>query len=302
MSDRSRIDRRQLLAGLAAGAAGISALTASGNAGATHDAYDPDLKRGYTRTRFGLVHYWLSGGGPFLTLLHQASQSSNEFAPIAPYLADNYRVLAIDMVGHGRSDEPDHELTAEEYMEAAMAVLDDLGIEKTHLVGHHSGAMMAMGIAADHPERVDKVVLSGIGKRDEERIKAFFETPLTRDLPVDAEGDFLAKTWSVYRSMSAPMTPPEVTFLPFMVGLEARIRTYDAHYAILRWNEAEARARLKHTVLLLEGQYDFYVNDQEALLAEMPGSSREYIPDCGAFMFHEKPGEIAEVILRYLDA
>ena len=269
---------------------------------ARHAAYDQELRRGYTRTRFGLVHWWMTGRGPFLTLLHQASQSADEYSLIAPFLSDSYRVLAIDMPGHGRSDNPSHELSVEEFIEATFAVMDDLGIDRTHVVGHHSGASLAIGIAAEQPERLDKMVLSGVGIRTEERTQAFFNTPLTRDLPIDTDGDFLSKTWDVYRRMSAPETPPEVSFLPFLVALQARIRTYDAHYAIMRWDRQSYVDRVDRSALFLEGEFDSFVYRQEDMMKHLPGSSRKFIEGCGAFMFYEKPEAIAEVLLEYLDS
>jgi len=265
-------------------------------------AYDSSLQRGYCQTPFGQVHYWITGKGPYLTMLHQASQSADEYATTAPLLAESFQVLAIDMPGHGRSDDPDHELSADEFITATMAVLDDLGIDRTHIVGHHSGVSLGIGIAADFPERVDKLILSGVVTQTPKWTKAFFEKPMTRDLPIDADGDFLLKTWEVYRSMSAPGLSGKLTFLPFLVGLQARLRPYDAHHAILRWDRNAAIARLKIPVLLLQGEHDSFVCDQDEILQQLPGSAHTLISDCGAFMFYERPEACARAILEYLSA
>ena len=263
-------------------------------------AYDSSLRRGYCQTSFGQVHYWTTGAGPHITMLHQASQSADEYAATALFLADSYEVLAIDMPGHGRSDDPDHELSADEFIAATMMVLDILGIERTHIIGHHSGVSLGIGIAVDFPERVGKLILSGVVTQTPEWTKAFLEKPMTRDLPMDADGEFLLKTWEVYRSMSTPGLSGNLTYLPFLVGLQARLRPYDAHYAILRWDRDAAMARLKIPVLLLEGEHDSFVCDQEELLRQLPGSEHTLIPDCGAFMFYERPDACARAILDYL--
>lgn len=265
-------------------------------------AYNSSLRRRYCRTPFGQVHYWTTGSGPHLIMLHQASQSADEYAATAHYLAEFHEVLAIDMPGHGRSDDPDHELSADEFIAATITVLDSLGIERTHIVGHHSGVSLGIGIAADFPERVDKLVLSGVVTQTPEWTKAFFERPMTRDLAIDTDGDFLLKTWEVYRSMSAPGLSSNLTFLPFLVGLQARLRPYDAHYAILRWDRDAAIARLNKPALLLQGEHDSFVCDQKEILQQIPGSKHALIPDCGAFMFYERPEACARAILEYLSA
>ena len=90
-------------------------------------------------TRFGAVHYWSAGSGLPLLLLHQSAQSSDEYLGIVSYLTDRFRVVSLDLPGHGVSDTPDHELGVNEYCEAVMSVLVTLVVEETRIPGHHGG-------------------------------------------------------------------------------------------------------------------------------------------------------------------
>ena len=83
-----------------------------------------NFTRAYASTRFGQLHYWTTGEGPLLVLIHQCCHSAEEFAYAAPFLAPHFKVLAIDLPGHGESDDPDHELEVQEFGEAILAVLD----------------------------------------------------------------------------------------------------------------------------------------------------------------------------------
>lgn len=298
MQEPSSLNRRQLLQALALAGAGLGSVASAATSGP--HGVDPRLRRGYSRTRFGLVHHWITGHGPFLLAVHQSAQSSEEYAAVAPLLGESFRVIAIDLPGHGRSDTPDHEPTMDEYIEATMAVLDDLGIRRTHVVGHHGGCDVALGLSVKQPERVDKVVFSGAGLPDRERALQAVDTPMTRDLPIDADGEFLAKTWKVYRKMSAAKTPPEISFLPFLVSLQARLRPYDMHRAAYLWDSMPALERFHKPTLLIKAAEDMYSGNTEGLHEYLKGSKLTVLPDCGAWLFYERPEACAKAILDYL--
>jgi pimeloyl-ACP methyl ester carboxylesterase len=258
------------------------------------------ISKDYCPGPFGNLHFWQTGSGPVLLLLHQASQSSAEFLSIAPMLADSFHVLAIDYPGHGQSDDPDHELQPAEYSASIVAVLDALGLSGAHICGHHSGGLLAIDLAVNHAARIDRVILSGLGERSDAAIAAVLDTPMTRDLPVDDAGDYLRNTWNVYRTMSSPGIPPETTFEFFTVGLAARSRPYDAHYAMMRWDRDEVLREMKNETLLLCGSHDLFAENPRSLLELIDNASFEEIPGGGAFLFYEQPAACADSIRKFL--
>ncbi len=257
-------------------------------------------QKGYAKTSFGLVHYWSMGEGTVLLLVHQSAQASNEFLHVAPLLADSFRVLAMDLPGHGASDDPDHELTVDEYTAAVVEVLDELAIDRVHALGHHGGAYIALNLALEHPQRVDKTVFSGAGTLPQVEIDAILNMPMSRDLPMDEEGEFLLKTWAVYRKMTAPGVSVHTTFQPYLVALDARTRPYDMHYSVLRWDNEAALSRHTHPTLLIRGEEDAYAGDVEAVDAMLEDSRYVTIPGGGAWLFYEQPEACARVIHEFL--
>jgi len=258
-------------------------------------------KKAYCTTAFGDVHYWHAGTGPVLLMLHQASQSSAEFAAIAPMLADHFTILALDYPGHGQSDDPDRELLVPDFSAAVVAVLDELAIDRAHVCGHHSGGFLAIDLAVNHKDRIEKVIMSGIGIRTEENVRAVLERPMTRNLPIDTDGEFLARSWDVYRQLSSPGVPAETTFNWFIVGLEARRRPFDAHFAVLRWDRDPVLQQLRKRTLLICGEFDPFAEAPERLLDVIPDSRLVHIAGGGAFLFYEKPAECAQEILEFLE-
>jgi len=258
------------------------------------------MNRKLLATRFGHVHYWCAGSGPTLLLLHQAAQSSNEYLAIAPLLAENYRIVSLDYPGHGGSDTPDHELGVQDYCEAVTAVLDDVGVEQAHVLGHHSGGILAVTLANANPIRFDRLILSGAGISDPAVADLLLNNPMTRDLPIDADGEFLQKTWAVYRKMSAPGASPDTAFLSFIVGLKARLRPYDMHYELVRWDYEREWRQLRHHTLLIKAEHDHFSGDVAGLDAALPNSRMVEIPDCGPWLFYEQPGAIASAVEQFL--
>jgi len=116
-------------------------------------------------TRSGNVHILDIGEGDVILLIHGSTGSIADWQEsIAYQLAESYRVVAFDSYGFGLSERKDpSEYGHALWEQQAIDVLDALGIEKAVILGHSAGAMTAVLLGADYPERVRGVVLSGHG-------------------------------------------------------------------------------------------------------------------------------------------
>ncbi len=119
----------------------------------------------FLTTRSGEVHILDVGEGEVILLIHGSTGSIADWQEeIVERLAGSYRVVVFDSYGFGLSERNDsfdygHAL----WTQQAMDVLDALEIEQAVVVGHSAGAMTAVLLAADHPERFRGVVLTGHG-------------------------------------------------------------------------------------------------------------------------------------------
>lgn len=110
-----------------------------------------------TPTGGGLPLVMLHGGGP------GASAWSN-FGTALPGFAEQFRTLLVDQPGFGGSDKP--EVVGNYYRHSAdyvIALLDELGIDRVHLLGNSLGGGTAMRLALSYPDRVGRLVLMGPG-------------------------------------------------------------------------------------------------------------------------------------------
>jgi pimeloyl-ACP methyl ester carboxylesterase len=119
------------------------------------------MKRGYASIKSGQVHYAEAGEGAPLLLLHSAPRSSRAYRLLLPQLAPHFRAIAPDLPGFGMSDALRGKVTMEALGDAMVEFLGALGIGKAHVFGYHTGNKVAAAMAADHPQRLEGLVLCG---------------------------------------------------------------------------------------------------------------------------------------------
>ena len=100
---------------------------------------------------------------PTLLLLHAAMGSSRRWYAAVPALARHYRVVRMDLRGHGSSQVPPPSslLTMERLVHDVTELLDHVGEESVHVVGNSAGGYVAQNLAMTSPERVRSLVLFG---------------------------------------------------------------------------------------------------------------------------------------------
>ncbi len=147
------------------------------------------------------------GEGQPVLLLHGFPDSAHLWRRQVPALVGaGMRVVAPDLRGFGESDKPasvgDYALSHS--VTDVIAVLDHLGIERTHVVGHDWGAGVAWLLAAFDPARVDRLVAMSVGHPNarrrrsiEQREKAWYQ--LLFQFPGVAEELLMRKDWELFR-------------------------------------------------------------------------------------------------------
>lgn len=100
-----------------------------------------------------------AGSGDVVLLLHGLGASRTAWDAQLLALGDGWRAVAWDCPGYGVS-EPPRRWDLPTLADAAVALLDRLGVRRAHLVGHSFGGMVALHTALDHPDRVDRLVLA----------------------------------------------------------------------------------------------------------------------------------------------
>jgi pimeloyl-ACP methyl ester carboxylesterase len=111
------------------------------------------------------IHFTVHGAGDVVVLQHGLLLDCKSWdqGGIVKALTDRFRVVCIDSLGHGLSDKPfDAGLYGQEERAGdVVAVLDAIGCERAHVVGHSMGGWIAVGLAKFRPERLASLVVGG---------------------------------------------------------------------------------------------------------------------------------------------
>ena len=139
--------------------------------------------------------------GPVVLLIHGYTDNARDWVPLIPFLSPRYRLIALDIRGHGASDKPECCYSRLDFAFDVRLLMDALHVRRADVVGHSLGSIIAQTLAEFWPERVRKVVLiaSTGGPRAGAAAKppAFDFVAQIRQLkePIDPDSPFMIAWW-----------------------------------------------------------------------------------------------------------
>ena len=106
-------------------------------------------------------HYEEAGAGEPLILLHGNGESCEYFSRQISYFKENYRVIAVDTRGHGKSPRGTAPFTIRQFADDLYAFMRRRGIDKAHILGFSDGGNIALTFVLRYPACVDRLILNG---------------------------------------------------------------------------------------------------------------------------------------------
>lgn len=207
------------------------------------------LHRGYADTPLGQLHYAETGTGRTVLMLHQAPRSLDEFAEVQAELGGGCRAVAMDLLGFGMSPPLAAPQTIEAMGGSVTALLDALGVDTAVLFGHHTGAAVALEVAARTPDRVEALVLSSMPWVGPER-RARGGGVGVDDAEQRDDGSHLAELWSL-RQPYYPTGRPDLLDRFIRDALVSGIDPAEGHRACDRYVMDERIGLVRCPVLVL---------------------------------------------------
>ena len=208
--------------------------------------------------------YKVSGEGQPLILITGFASAQNMWYSQVRAFSKQYRVVTFDNRGFGKSDKPAWPYTTNMLAGDTIALMDHLGIKKAHILGGSMGGMAAQEIAIEHPERLDKLILSSTsagGKRLQDVFYGLIEaaTPGWNRSRSDLASANLQKFMVAMASRSFNGTLYQVLVMP-LVRLQAKLGRVKVPVgqleAMLSHNALERLDRIQAPTLVLTGSQD----------------------------------------------
>lgn len=260
--------------------------------------------------KFGLDE---RGEGPPIILLHGFTGSRRSWAGIAERLAEEHRVVAIDIIGHGESDAP-----ADASRYAFTRALDDLagivrarGIGKAVWLGYSMGGRLALGLALRYPELVSALVLesasAGIADPADRAARRMSDEALAdriEALGVDAFVDEWGRLpmWSSQEHLPQDVLREqrEIRLRNSAAGLAGSLRGMGTAVQDSLWDRLAALAA---PTLIVAGELDRkFAAIARDMHAAIPYSELELVTNAGHAVHLEQPGRFVARLSRFLVA
>lgn len=249
------------------------------------------------------INYATEGSGPPITLVHGVGANLESWDAIAAILSRQYRVIRLDLRGHGRSSriETCH---LDDFLDDVSLVLDTLGIARTHLVGFSLGGMIGQAYVLAHPERVDRLALISAvaGRTEQERASVQARARKVREEGIASVVAAAEARWFTegFRAKN-----PEIVARR-LEELKANDHcSYSAAYTVFAECDVGPRLHeIRHPTLVVTGEHDVGSNTRMAryMHEAISGSTLHILPNLKHSVLLEAPTEIAGLLLDFLAA
>ena len=253
------------------------------------------------------IHYLEAGVGEPLLLIHSVGQSLFTWRNVFAELSDNYRVIAIDLPGHGYSSRPDSfSYTADDIAYVINSFLDVLNVKSAHMIGFSLGAMYMMRFLSLYPRRAANCIAISPGGVTEQMPKLIhqMQTPLVatfarnlytasnvRDMLTECFADPALVDDHVVRQYYEPISDGLAR-----EALMYALRNFDME-AI-----AEGLLPVEHEVLVLWGKNDsWHPPAGSVYFQSLLRAGRYYlVRNAGHLLQEEAPVKLLEIVYSYI--
>jgi pimeloyl-ACP methyl ester carboxylesterase len=263
----------------------------------------PRVTRHFVDVPRGTIHYAAAGEGDPVLLLHQTPRSWDEYRDVLPLLGRTRRAIAMDTIGFGDSVPlPPADDSIEAWSEVVLALLDALEIGRIDLVGHHTGAVIAMETAGRAPDRVRSVVLSSSPFYEPEaRAAEAAGRAVVDDVEQRPDGSHLLELWRI-RAAFYPQGNVDLLERFIVDALRAGLPAAEGHRVVARYDTQVAVGRISCPVLLIGATADPYAYPALATLrAALPHAEVTEIEGGMVPLPDQLPEEFAAAVERFLE-
>ena len=255
------------------------------------------------------LHYLEQGEGEALLLIHSLGQSLFTWHRVLDSLSEHYRVIAVDLPGHGYSDKPADEAAyaISALSDTLVALLDELGVETAHLAAFSMGGMIALDMAARYAHRVGRLVLicpGGVTATMPYAIRSL-ESPLTGWLTAATMSPKTIAGLLTDAFFDRTLITPEMVreyYKPYAdkaagAALRAAFRAFDEEDVMPSLRD------IQQDVLIVWGVDDRWrdVSSAEVFHIALPRAQFALIRNCGHILHEEKPERFLDYALDFIE-
>jgi 3-oxoadipate enol-lactonase len=248
------------------------------------------------------LHYRTEGQGSAVMLIHGVGADLSSWDAIAPALADDFTVLRLDLRGHGKSGHIEGDCSLADFVRDVVDVLADSDVVRAHVVGFSLGGLIAQGLALDHAELVDRMVLLSAvaGRTADERDRMQSRVAILREKGIAAISGASQERWFTPAFIAAN---PEIVRSRMEQLHNNHAISYLAAYTAFATGDLADRLHAIHaSTLIATGEHDSGSSPRMAHLMHerIAGSELCILPGLRHSVLVEAPERISALVLGFL--
>ena len=213
----------------------------------------------------------------------------------ASLFAGRYRLLRVDLRGHGASPAPPGPYSMEELARDALDLLDELGLERVAWCGLSLGGMVGMWLGAHAPGRLERLVLACTSARISAPDAYRERAALVRERGIEPVADAVVSRW--FTGLTPPATRARFRGLLVATPPEGYAGCCEA---LAAWDFRGELAAVSVPPLVIAGEADEATpkGDTDLLAERIPGARLVVLPGAGHLANVERPREFADAVLE----
>lgn len=262
------------------------------------------IRRAFADLSIGQLHFARSGdaAAPVVLLLHQTPRSWMEYREVLPLIGQQFCAIAMDTPGFGDSAPLREPASIEGWAALAVELLDVLSIPRAHVVGHHTGGVIALHLAAAHGARVASLVLSSTPFTGEAFRRARRERPPIDAVGPSADGSHLAALWQ-RRQPFYPAARPDLLEAFVRDALKVSGELEGGHRAVAAYRMEDHIARVTQPTLLIRAGADPFASPHvPELQARLPHAQVTEVALGMVPLPDQMPQDFAHAVVAFLHA
>ena len=261
------------------------------------------------------IHARSGGSGPAVVLLHGYGETGDMWAPLAADLARDHTVIVPDLRGLGLSSKPTGGFDKKTQAADVDGLLTALNVRQADVVAHDIGNMVAFQFAAQHPERVRRLVLidapvPGVGPWEEILKNPLlwhfrFGGPDMERLVAGRERIYLDRFWNEFSASPDRFSEAARRHYAALYALAGAMHSGFAQFAAFDQDAIDnreflARGRLKMPILAVGGQKSFGPMMATVMRAAGDDVTEGIVPDSGHWIMEENPRATIRLVRDFL--